>query len=266
MKTNSNNRKEWLIYGSLGLLVSLCAILVMRRRSVLQRGLLHRSAYRNDQSLAIHPIPLKHPHQPLPPTPPPAGPTLDAPLIIGQAYDLMLNNDIQGAIDLLEGNLAGINEHTQKTLATQTLGDLYSMKGDFQFAAVYYEQLYELEPNAFGLMLIAHAYDAGGNLEKAQEYYLKCLETYDPFFTEDDCGILEDAGMRKPGSCTSGPSSTGLQRAGAMNARKGERPSRTSATASCHLSSRWWRIMGTAMNASCWSPMEGCSCWGCRMS
>lgn len=190
MKTDSNNRKEWLIYGSLGLLVSLCAILVM------SAGLFYNEVYYTVLPTGTTipsntPNPTETSTPTLTSTPPPAGPTLDAPLIIGQAYDLMLNNDIQGAIDLLEGNLAGINEHTQKTLATQTLGDLYSMKGDFQFAAVYYEQLYELEPNAFGLMLIAHAYDAGGNLEKAQEYYLKCLETYDPFFTEEDRAAVQ---------------------------------------------------------------------------
>jgi hypothetical protein len=36
------------------------------------------------------------------------------------------------------------------------------------------------------LLQIAYNYDAAGNLFKAQEYYLKCLELYDPGFTDSD--------------------------------------------------------------------------------
>jgi hypothetical protein len=190
MKIDTDILKVWLIYGSVGLIISFCIILMIGA------GLFYNEVYyttlpTGTTAPSNTPIPTETATPTLTSTPPPAGPTLDASPIFEQAYDMMMNNDIQGAIDLLEENLDGITEHTQKTLATQTLGDLYSMKGDFQFAAVYYEQLYELEPNAFGLMLIANAYDAGGNLERAQEYYLKCLETYDPFFTDEDRAAVQ---------------------------------------------------------------------------
>ena len=190
MKNESNSLKIWLFYGLLGFIVSFCLILII------SAGLFYNEIY-----YTVLPTGTTAPTNTLPPTetytptptftPLPAEPTLDATLIIGQAYDMMSNYDYQGAIDLLEENLDRITEHTQRTLAIQTLGDLYSMQGNFQFAAVYYEQLYELEPNAFGLMLIAQAYDAGGNLEKAQEYYLKCLEMYDPYFSESDREVVQ---------------------------------------------------------------------------
>ena len=86
---------------------------------------------------------------------------------------------------MLKEHLDEISEVPQKVLAVQTLGDLYSMQGNYQIAVVYYQQLYDLEPNAYGLYLIATTYDAAGNLYKAQEYYLRCLEMYDPNFPED---------------------------------------------------------------------------------
>ena len=46
-------------------------------------------------------------------------------------------------------SLDGITDEIQRALAIQTIGDLYSTLGDYQFAVVYYEKLYELEPNAF---------------------------------------------------------------------------------------------------------------------
>lgn len=99
---------------------------------------------------------------------------------------MMANDDFQGAIDLLETNLDGITDEIQRALAIQTIADLYSSQGDFQFAVVYYEQLYELQPIAYVLMQIAVNYDMAGNLLKAQEYYLKCLELYDPGFPDSD--------------------------------------------------------------------------------
>lgn len=99
---------------------------------------------------------------------------------------MISTSDYQGAIDLLEENLDGITDEFQRALAIQTIADLYSTLGNYQFAVVYYEKLYELQPIAFVLLQIAVNYDAAGNLVKAQEYYLRCLELYDPSFLESD--------------------------------------------------------------------------------
>jgi tetratricopeptide (TPR) repeat protein len=176
--------KEWLIYGSMGMLISLCFVLIAA--GILFRNeVVHTVLPTATPASSSTPLPTETPSPTSTSTPPPVGPTLDAREIIGQAYKMLENNDIQGAIDLLEANLAEITENTQKVLAVQTLGDLYAYQGSYQIAAAYYEQLYELEPNAFGLFLIATAYDAGGNLNKAQEYYLRCLNLHDPDFPEE---------------------------------------------------------------------------------
>jgi len=185
MEKHTGKLKEWLTYGSVGALISICLV------GLAGGGLFYNEVYFTDLPAGTPvpsntPIPTETATPTLTSTPPPAGPTLDASLIIGQAYDMMANDDFQGAIDLLETNLDGITDEIQRALAIQTIADLYSSQGDFQFAVVYYEQLYELQPIAYVLMQIAVNYDMAGNLLKAQEYYLKCLELYDPGFPDSD--------------------------------------------------------------------------------
>jgi hypothetical protein len=190
MEKQSNTSRDWLIFGSLGVIISLCIV------SIVGGGLFYNEVYYTILPTGTTvpsntPIPTETATPTLTSTPPPAGPTLDASLIIGQAYDKLANNDIQGAIDILEENLAGITEDTQRALAIQTIADLYSTQGNYQFAVVYYEKLYELQPIAYVLMQIAVNYDAAGNLAKAQEYYLRCLELYDPNFSEADREVVK---------------------------------------------------------------------------
>jgi hypothetical protein len=191
MGKQSSSLKNWLVYGSLGVIISLCIV------AIFGGGLFYNEVYytvlpTGSPVPSNTPIPTETATPTLTSTPPPAGPTLDASLIIGQAYDMMAKNDFQGAIDLLEVNLDGITEDNQKALAIQTIADLYSTLGNFQFAVVYYEKLYELQPIAYVLMQIAVNYDAAGNLLKAQEYYLKCLELYDPGFPDSDRELVKN--------------------------------------------------------------------------
>lgn len=190
MNKTSNVLRDWLVYGVVGALISLCLIMLTAG------GFFYDEVYYTTLPTST-PVPSNtlFPTETATPTltstPPPAGPTLDASLIIGQAYDMMANDDFQGAIDLLEANLNGITEETQKILAVQTLAELYFSQNNFQFAVVYFEQLYELQPIAYVLFRIAQSYDAAGNLAKAQEYYLKCLELYDPGFSDSDREIVK---------------------------------------------------------------------------
>jgi hypothetical protein len=190
MDIKSSTLKDWLFFGSLGVMVSLCIV------AIVGGGLFYNEVYYTVLPTGTTvpsntPIPTETATPTLTSTPPPAGPTLDASLIIGQAYEMMEAGDIQGAIDLLEENLDGITDEFQRALAIQTIADLYSTLGNYQFAVVYYEKLYELQPIAYVLYLIASNYDAAGNLVKAQEYYLKCLELYDPGFSESDREIVK---------------------------------------------------------------------------
>ena len=185
MDKESSTQKDWLIFGSLGVMVSLCIV------AIVGGGLFYNEVYYTVLPTGTTvpsntPIPTETATPTLTSTPPPAGPTLDANLIIGQAYDMISINDYQGAIDLLEENLDGITDEIQRALAIQTIADLYSTLGNYQFAVVYYEKLYELQPIAYVLLQIATNYDMAGNLFKAQEYYLKCLELYDPGFSDSD--------------------------------------------------------------------------------
>jgi hypothetical protein len=185
MDKQSAITKELLIYGSLGMLASFCFVLIAA--GILFRNeVFHTIPPTTVPAPSSTPLPTETPSPTSTSTPPPVGPTLDARNTIDQAYKMLENSDVQGAIDLLEANLAEITEKTQRVLAVQTLGDLYAYQGSYQIAAAYYEQLYELEPIAHGLFLIASAYDAGGNLTKAQEYYLKCLDMYDPNLPEEE--------------------------------------------------------------------------------
>ncbi len=190
MDNKSSTLRDWLIFGSLGVMVSLCIV------AIVGGGLFYNEVYYTVLPTGTTvpsntPIPTETATPTLTSTPPPAGPTLDANLIIGQAYEMMEAGDFQGAIDLLEENLDGITDEFQRALAIQTIADLYSTLGNYQFAVVYYEKLYELQPIAYVLYLIASNYDAAGNLVKAQEYYLKCLELYDPGFSESDREIVK---------------------------------------------------------------------------
>ena len=185
MDKKLSTQRDWLIFGSLGVMVSLCIV------AIVGGGLFYNEVYYTVLPTGTPvpsntPIPTETATPTLTSTPPPAGPTLDANLIIGQAYDMISTSDYQGAIDLLEENLDGITDEFQRALAIQTIADLYSTLGNYQFAVVYYEKLYELQPIAFVLLQIAVNYDAAGNLVKAQEYYLRCLELYDPSFLESD--------------------------------------------------------------------------------
>ena len=185
MVKNSGTLKDWMIFGSLGVMVSLCIV------AIVGGGLFYNEVYytvlpTGTTVPSYTPIPTETAAPTLTSTPPPAGPTLDANLIIGQAYEMIEADDYQGAIDLLEENLDGITDEFQRALAIQTIAYLYSTLGNFQFAVVYYDKLYELQPIAFVLLQIAVNYDAAGNLVKAQEYYLRCLELYDPSFLESD--------------------------------------------------------------------------------
>jgi len=185
MDKKLSTQRDWLIFGSLGVMVSLCIV------AIVGGGLFYNEIYYTVLPTGTPvpsntPIPTETATPTLTSTPPPAGPTLDANLIIGQAYDMISTSDYQGAIDLLEENLDGITDEFQRALAIQTIADLYSTLGNYQFAVVYYEKLYELQPIAFVLLQIAVNYDAAGNLVKAQEYYLRCLELYDPSFLESD--------------------------------------------------------------------------------
>jgi tetratricopeptide (TPR) repeat protein len=75
--------------------------------------------------------------------------------------------------DLLLPHLKNLHTLSDLARAYRLLGDAEWMIGHYQLAAAYYEKLFAIEPTFDNLLMLAYAYDAGGNLELAyQKYYL----------------------------------------------------------------------------------------------
>ena len=89
----------------------------------------------------------------------------------------------QKVLDALKPNLNQFSKVDEKALAYEYLGQAENQLGHFQFAAMYFENLYALQPTAEHLYMLATAYDAGGDLRHALKNYqtLAGLSTLDSY-------------------------------------------------------------------------------------
>lgn len=87
----------------------------------------------------------------------------------------------QKVLDTLKPKLNQFPSVDEQALAYEYLGQAEIQLGHFQFAAMYFENMYVLQPTAEHLYMVATAYDAGGDLRHALKIYkmLAALNTPD---------------------------------------------------------------------------------------
>jgi len=97
--------------------------------------------------------------------------TSDTQILLDQAKSDLEEGQAQKVLDTLKPNLDQFVEMNEKAMAYEYLGQAESQLGHFQFAAVYFEKVYALQPTAEHLYNLATAYDAGGDLKHALKNY-----------------------------------------------------------------------------------------------
>ena len=100
---------------------------------------------------------------------------------LDQAKRDLDNQQPQKVLDELKPKLNQFSKIDERAEAYNYLGQAETQLGRFQFAAMYFENMYALEPTAEHLYMLATAYDAGGNLRHALQNYktLAALDTPD---------------------------------------------------------------------------------------
>lgn len=162
--------KIWITYGVVGFLLGACLV------SVSAVGLV---AYES-----ANPPPTQTPN----PTP-----TIAAQAMLDQAYQaLYVNRDLQLVLDTLEPHLDEITNPDELVTALEYLGNAELGLGHYRFATVYFERMLQISPTPENYMMLARIYDAGGDLEKAAEYYIIYLNSDAPSLTDDIRIMLEE--------------------------------------------------------------------------
>ena len=89
----------------------------------------------------------------------------------------------QKVLDALKPKLNQFSKVDERALAYEYLGQAEIQSGHFQFAAMYFENMYALQPTAEHLYMLATAYDAGGDFRHALKNYktLAALNTPDAY-------------------------------------------------------------------------------------
>jgi tetratricopeptide (TPR) repeat protein len=107
----------------------------------------------------------------------------DTQTLLHQAKSDLDNQQPQKVLDALKPNLNQFPNVDEKALAYEYLGQAEIQLGRFQFAALYFENLYALQPTAEHLYMLATAYDTGGDLRHALKNYqtLAALSTLDAY-------------------------------------------------------------------------------------
>lgn len=164
----TTTKKLWITYGLAGFLLGACLV------SLSTVGLI---AYQT-----ANPPPT---HTPIP------SPTLAAQALLADAYQVLGQNP-QKALDILEPHLDEFVNPDELALALTYLGNAQLNLGHYQLATVYFERLIQVSPTPENYMTLARIYDAGGDIEKAAEYYLIYLNSDDPALTDDLRGMLQE--------------------------------------------------------------------------
>lgn len=112
----------------------------------------------------------------------------------------------QKVLDALKPKLNQFPKVDEQAVAYEYLGQAEIQLGHFQFAAMYFENMYALQPTAEHLYMLATAYDAGGDLRHALKNYktLAALNTLDAYIyhsmAEQRITQLEEILKPKPNS------------------------------------------------------------------
>ncbi|SRR6266498_1350508 len=103
--------------------------------------------------------------------------------LLNQARWDLDNQQPQKVLDALKPKLDQFPNVDEKSLAYEYLGQAEIQSGHFQFAAMYFENMYALQPTAEHLYMLATAYDTGGDLRHALKNYqrLAGLSTPDAY-------------------------------------------------------------------------------------
>jgi tetratricopeptide (TPR) repeat protein len=83
----------------------------------------------------------------------------------------LIDGFAQEAIDLLEPEVDNFTHLDDQVRVYTCLGQSEAQLGHFQFAAVYFDKLYNLQPTVEHLYWLAMSYDLGGDLERALNEY-----------------------------------------------------------------------------------------------
>lgn len=166
--TKKNTTKIWVTYGLAGFLLGVCFV------SLSMVG------------LAAYQIGNPPPTQTPVPTP-----TIATQALLGEAFQ-MLNENPQQVLDMLEPHLEEFTEPNELAKALEYMGNAEMMLGHYQLATVYFERLIQVSPTPGNYMTLARIYDAGGDLEKAVEYYVIYLNSDDPAITDDVRTMVQD--------------------------------------------------------------------------
>lgn len=161
--TKKSTTKIWITYGLAGFLLGACLV------SLLAIGMI---AYES-----ANPPPTQTPI----PTP-----TIATDAILDQAYQaLYVDQNPQLALDILEPHLEEFANPDELVKALEYLGNAELGLGHYQLATVYFERMLQISPTPENYMMLARIYDAGGDLEKAVEYYTIYLNSDSTSLTEE---------------------------------------------------------------------------------
>ncbi len=159
--TKNTMPKIWITYGLAGFLFGLCLASI--------------SAI----SLVVYGSANPPPTQTPLPTP-----TIAAQAILNQAYQALHENP-QQVLDILEPHLEEFTNPDDLATALKYMGSAELSLGHYQLSTAYFERLIQISPTPENYMALARIYDAGGDLEKAAEYYMVYLNSDDPALTDD---------------------------------------------------------------------------------
>jgi len=168
--TKKSTTRIWITYGLAGFLLGACLV------SLLAVGMV---AYES-----ANPLPTQTPI----PTP-----TIATQALLDQAYQaLYVDGNPQLALDILEPHLEEFANPDELGKALEYLGNAELSLGHYQLATVYYERMLLISPTPENYMILARVYDAGGDLEKAVEYYTIYLNSDSTSLTEEIRTIVQE--------------------------------------------------------------------------
>jgi tetratricopeptide (TPR) repeat protein len=154
--------KIWVTYGLAGFLLGVCLV------SILTVGLATYQTSNPPPTQTSVPMP-----------------TIAAQALLDEAYQALYENNPQHVLDILEPHLEEFTDSNELVKALEYLGGAELSLGHYQLATVYFERLIQLSPTPENYMTLARVYDAGGDLEKAVEYYMIYLNSDSPSLTDD---------------------------------------------------------------------------------
>ncbi len=100
--------------------------------------------------------------------------------LFAQAEKYLLERKPQQVLDLILPQLDQFKNKDDLAEAYYYLGQAEALLGHYQLAAGYFEKLYEQRPTAENLMMLALAYDSGGDLNRALAKYILMTEQNSP--------------------------------------------------------------------------------------